>query len=634
MACNVTNSPGTVFLSWDHAEDPSPPIVYNVYMANVSGGQNFSSPLDSTNMTWYEINELEDEMYYFVVRAEDAWDNEDNNTVEKSVRPFVDTSSPIITDMEANPSVQTFGGCVNITCEVRDNTKIDTVKVNITYPNESYVNQTMIHILGTDNYYYNSTYTDIGTYYYFIWANDTYNNAYTSSTHSFAIIDPPPEITNVTDYPDPQLTGGYVNISCDASDNVEVDVVKVNITYPNSETVNETMGGSYFYNTTYALSGTYSYYIWANDTNGNENVSAVYTFNIGPIINLDTGELFFTIQNAIDDSDTLDGHTIFVHNDTYYENIVIDKSINLIGEKRENTVIDGSRSDTVVSVVAPGVNISGFTIQNSSSDWGDAGISVSSNHTNITGNIITNNSWANGIFVTASSHTTISENTIKNNYYGVYLEDGSSLNTISWNTIRTNQLGIYVYTSSFNTILENTITYNNEFGIYLHEYSSNNIIFNNDVINHLYGIYLDDYSNNNHIYHNNFINNTWHAYDTWNNIYNNQYPSGGNYWSDYYGDDEYRGPSQDIPGSDGIGDTPYYISGGSNRDWYPLMYFWSGVIGDLDGDGDVDLSDLAQLLAHYGTIGDATYWMGDIDGDGDVDLSDLAALLANYGTGT
>ena len=52
------------------------------------------------------------------------------------------------------------------------------------------------------------------------------------------------------------------------------------------------------------------------------------------------------------------------------------------------------------------------------------------------------------------------------------------------------------------------------------------------------------------------------------------------------------------------------------------------------GDGDVDLSDLAQLLGNYGTTSGATYEMGDIDGDGDVDLSDLAALLGNYGATT
>jgi|GEM_PF-1152563 len=55
------------------------------------------------------------------------------------------------------------------------------------------------------------------------------------------------------------------------------------------------------------------------------------------------------------------------------------------------------------------------------------------------------------------------------------------------------------------------------------------------------------------------------------------------------------------------------------------------LLGDLDWDGDVDLSDLAQLLAHYNTPSGATYEDGDLNGDGDVDLSDLAGLLGVYG---
>ncbi len=57
------------------------------------------------------------------------------------------------------------------------------------------------------------------------------------------------------------------------------------------------------------------------------------------------------------------------------------------------------------------------------------------------------------------------------------------------------------------------------------------------------------------------------------------------------------------------------------------------ILGDLDGDGDVDLNDLAQMLANYGTPEGATYEDGDIDGDGDVDLADLGVLLGNYGAG-
>jgi hypothetical protein len=73
----------------------------------------------------------------------------------------------------------------------------------------------------------------------------------------------------------------------------------------------------------------------------------------------------------------------------------------------------------------------------------------------------------------------------------------------------------------------------------------------------------------------------------------------------------------------------------------PLMVFeWDILVcaapppcpGDLDGDEDVDLADLAQLLGNYGITGGASYEDGDLDGDGDVDLSDLSALLAVYGT--
>jgi len=77
----------------------------------------------------------------------------------------------------------------------------------------------------------------------------------------------------------------------------------------------------------------------------------------------------------------------------------------------------------------------------------------------------------------------------------------------------------------------------------------------------------------NQIYHNNFINNTNQASVTvgYENVWDDGYPSGGNYWSDYTGLDLYSGPYQNETGSDGIGDTPHIIDA-NNRDSYPLMY--------------------------------------------------------------
>ena len=68
-------------------------------------------------------------------------------------------------------------------------------------------------------------------------------------------------------------------------------------------------------------------------------------------------------------------------------------------------------------------------------------------------------------------------------------------------------------------------------------------------------------------------------------------------------------------------------------DAFKVLAFTCGdeCFGDLDGDNDVDLADLSQMLAHYGMSG-MSYDDGDLDGDGDVDLSDLSALLAVYGT--
>ena len=164
---------------------------------------------------------------------------------------------------------------------------------------------------------------------------------------------------------------------------------------------------------------------------------------------------------------------------------------------------------------------------------------------------LTNN--GQGILLANSNNTSIRQNNITNNGVGIYLSwssyNSSSSNSISGNNITNNVYGIGLLSSSNNSIVRNNITNNN------------------------YGIWLS-FSPNNKFYHNNFIDNTQQVYFYANlshpNVWDNGYPSDGNYWSDYMGADVKSGPYQDQLGSDGIGDTPYIIDT-DNRDKYPLM---------------------------------------------------------------
>jgi len=103
-------------------------------------------------------------------------------------------------------------------------------------------------------------------------------------------------------------------------------------------------------------------------------------------------------------------------------------------------------------------------------------------------------------------------------------------------------------------------------------YSSNITVINNDITDSSGRGFGGGGNKASFVYHNNFINNSDQAEDTsglecrW----DNGYPSGGNYWSDYAGIDEKNGLLQDKNGGDGIGDTSYVVSS-VNEDRFPLM---------------------------------------------------------------
>ena len=177
-----------------------------------------------------------------------------------------------------------------------------------------------------------------------------------------------------------------------------------------------------------------------------------------------------------------------------------------------------------------------------------------------------------GIYISSYAyHNNISGNTLIDNYHAIYLTDSANYNIIAGNTITDNLRGIELHeASNYNTISGNNIR-NNEYGIELFGSSTHNSIVENTIENNIDdGIHLSQ-SSDNYIYHNSFFNNSDQVYSyNSDNSWDNGYPSGGNYWSDYTGNDTYSGPNQNITGSDGIGDTPYIINT-NNRDNYPKV---------------------------------------------------------------
>ena len=372
---------------------------------------------------------------------------------------------------------------------------------------------------------------------------------------------------------------------------------------------------------------------------------------------------FHTVQEAINAA--RNGDTILVKAGIYYGNMVVNKSVSLIGESTDNTIINGSRVGNVLCVFANNVIVSNFKITGSGSGYRACGIYVNSSNNVFFNNIITKNNW--GIDFDRAHSNTVSSNVISNQLIGHYIERSDN-NTFKRNILTNNAIAFYSTFSDHNVfdenmivenegegilvlygdfctfkrntlinnlvafwldpvsdslIINNSVASNREVGVRFHGYSYDNVIIGNNITGNKDGLFFHDTSNTTILHNtisknekgiaiyggssinvrleikynsiinntiglwqseylqrncakvsqNNFINNNVQAKNEMQSIlqWNAEYPSGGNYWSDYTGNDIYSGPYQNEIGSDGIGDTPYVIDE-NNQDNYPLMY--------------------------------------------------------------
>jgi parallel beta-helix repeat protein len=173
------------------------------------------------------------------------------------------------------------------------------------------------------------------------------------------------------------------------------------------------------------------------------------------------------IQDAVDNASN--GDTVFVYSGNYQQGmIIVNKTINLRGEEKNTTIIDGCGQTCIFRLVNSDfytlfIEINGFTIQNAS-----AGIEIFSHNNTISGNIIQNNVY--GIVIGWASNNLIYGNVIRKNSFGIFT------------------LGNHVW----NNIIERNIIEDNSYGLDIKEVADHTLIHYNNIINNsIYGIVIN-----------------------------------------------------------------------------------------------------------------------------------------------
>ncbi|MBR9692478.1 DUF2341 domain-containing protein, partial [Candidatus Woesearchaeota archaeon] len=191
---------------------------------------------------------------------------------------------PNVTSLNANPATVEFGGNVNVSADVVDNTAVDTVLIEIEEPDSTKTNYTTTN---TSSVHWNDTFTptQLGTHTFKIYANDTNGWTNNSETNTFSVQDTTkPSVSSLNNVPATGELAQFINLSADVSDTHGVQTVVIEVTFPDTSKQNYTTlqtSGSYWnatINTT--QKGTYTFRFYANDSSGNMNSTETDTFTV------------------------------------------------------------------------------------------------------------------------------------------------------------------------------------------------------------------------------------------------------------------------------------------------------------------------------------------------------------------
>ena len=229
-----------------------------------------------------------------------------------------------------------------------------------------------------------------------------------------------------------------------------------------------------------------------------------------PVHNLDTGLNYTTIQEAIDANKTLNGHTIEVDAGAYYEHVTISKSIFLLGESRNTTIIDGSGTGPVVTLSANNVSVANFMIRNGGHSWspwdtciwGDSltnilienntvmnvsnGIIFYSLHNSSMSHNLAEECTVMGLHLDTSTNCKMMNNTVIDSFQGIVVEKSAG-NFIQANYLINNTIGMQVFASSGH-LVEGNHFINNNVSIILVACNGINVFQNNSMTSNTYNL--------------------------------------------------------------------------------------------------------------------------------------------------